>query len=67
MKIEQLLSSIKIQVTNEERGFIKKHDSNIRISSLDDRDKWIAQNLVRKGLYTVGEDNNTLKKHGNHC
>lgn len=60
MKISQLLSGIGTYITNEERQFIESHDDNIRITSLDDHDQWIAQNLVRKGAYAISKDNNTL-------
>lgn len=63
MKIHQLLSSkVDIVVTNEEQSFINKHNTNVRLSSLDDHEQWVAQNLVRKGIYGIAEDNVTLIK-----
>ena len=61
MKIYQLLSKVQLPVTNEENRFILKHQ-RVRISSLDERDQWIAQNLVRKGIYEISKDTNTLIK-----
>lgn len=61
MKLYELISGMKIILTNEEKSFIDKFPT-ARISSLGERDLWLAQNLVRKGLYAVGKDNNTLKK-----
>jgi hypothetical protein len=66
MKIHQLLSGINLPVTNEEHRFIEHHDGGgIKISSLNDHDNWIAQSLVRKGVYTISKDNNTLVKNIN--
>jgi hypothetical protein len=63
MKIHQLISDkIDVPVTNEEQGFIKKHDDNIKLTSLDEHDQWIAQGLVRKGFYDISKDNVTLVK-----
>lgn len=62
MKIHQLLSGLSLTVTNEENRFIESHRGLIKITSLDDRAQWIAQNLVRKGVYDMGKDNVTLIK-----
>ena len=62
MKIRQLLDSITIAVTNEEQEFISKHPSSVRLTMLDDRSHWLAQNLVRKGVYEISKDNVTLIK-----
>jgi hypothetical protein len=59
MKISQLFSGLDLYLTNEERQFVKKH-GNVKISSLDEHNHWIAQNLVRKGAYKISNDNNTL-------
>jgi|APCry1669188910_1035180.scaffolds.fasta_scaffold546091_2 hypothetical protein len=60
MKISQLLSGHRIMVTNEEQKFIDRNRSAVRLTALDERDTWVAQNLVRKGLYNISKDNNTL-------
>jgi hypothetical protein len=62
MKIHQLLSGVTIAVTNEENRFIQKHTDNIKITSLDEYDQWLVQNLVRKGVYEISKDNRTLIK-----
>lgn len=62
MKINQLLSAIPIFLSNEEKQFLESHDE-VKITSLHERDQWIAQNLVRKGVYTISKDNNTLVKN----
>lgn len=61
MNLQELISSINIFLTNEEKKFVKKYNT-IKISSLDEHTKLIAQNLVRKGVYNISNDNNTLTK-----
>jgi len=65
MKIGQLLSGIHIFLTNEEKSFVKKHEDGISITSLDEHDQWLAQTLVRKGVYSISKDNVTLTKNIN--
>jgi len=62
MKIAQLLSGVSIVVTNEEQQFIDTHKNQVKITSLDNHDQWLAQNMVRKGLYSISNDNTTLLK-----
>jgi len=62
MKIGQLLSGMSIVVTNAEQAFIHRHKDSVSITSLDEHDQWLAQNLVRKGLYAISKDNRTLIK-----
>lgn len=62
MKIVQLLNGVRLPLTNEETSFVKKYKDNISLSSLREHDLWLAQNLVRKGVYSVAEDCNTLIK-----
>lgn len=65
MKISQLLSGIHLMLTNEEKNFISSHQDNIKLKNLDDRSSWIAQNLVRKGAYTISKDSQFLIKNIN--
>ena len=60
MKIHQLLSGINTPVTNEEQQFIENHQQSVKLASLNERDSWIAQSLVRKGVYTISKDSNTI-------
>lgn len=60
MKIHQLLGGPTIPLTNEETQFVKKHHEQVRLTSLDDHNQWVAQGLVRKGVYQISKDNNTL-------
>jgi hypothetical protein len=62
MKIAQLLNGVGMAVTNEESRFIEKYGKSVRLTTLDEHAKWIAQNLVRKGVYSISKDNNTLIK-----
>ena len=65
MKIAHLLSGVSIVVTNEEQQFIDTHKNQVKITSLDDHDQWLAQNMVRKGLYSISNDSTTLLKNLN--
>jgi hypothetical protein len=56
MKILDVINSIGVAVNNEERTFLNKHGDDIRLTSLDEREIWLAQNLVRKGLYEISND-----------
>lgn len=62
MKIHQLLSGLNVILTNEERQFVNQHLGPVKLTSLDDRNQWVAQNLVRKGIYTISNDNITMVK-----
>lgn len=57
MKVVELLSGIGLAITNEERDFLDKHPGNLKISNLDEHNTWIAQNLIRKGVYSISKDN----------
>lgn len=65
MKIHQLIGGPSISLTNEEDTFVKKYNTEVKITSLDEHDQWLAQSLVRKGVYQVDKDNNTLIRHLN--
>lgn len=58
-------AKLKIQVSNEEREFVSKHPSTVNIKTLDDRNVWLARNLVRRGVYEISTDNQTLVKKSN--
>lgn len=60
MKIHHLLNHPSIAITNEEQSFIKQHHGEIPLTSLRDRDVVIAQNLVRKGVFTITKDNKNI-------
>jgi len=60
MKIHQLIGSPSIILTNEEQSFIKNHNKEIPLRTLYDREEVIARTLVRKGVYDISNDNQTL-------
>lgn len=62
MKISQLLSGINIILNNQETDFVKKYN-NVKLESLNEHEHWIAQNLVRKGIYKLSKDDRTLIKN----
>jgi hypothetical protein len=65
MKIAQLLSGTGIAITNQEQQFIESHSIKVSIDSLSEHDQWLAQNLVRKGVYSISKDSRTLIKNIN--
>ena len=62
MIIGKLLSGMHIVLTNEELSFVDRHNDSVSITSLDEHDQWLAQNLVRKGIYAISKDNRTIVK-----
>lgn len=65
MKIHQILDNISIIVNNEEKKFMEKFNRSVSLASLSEHDSWTAQNLVRKGVYRLTNDNRSivLKNH----
>lgn len=53
MKAQELLDF----VSREEKHFLKTHSGVVKLASLNDRDKWLAQNLVRRGIIELSKDN----------
>ena len=66
MKIHHILGGVSVIVTNEEREFIRSHRDIVPLASLDEREVWIAQNLVRKNVYNVSEDSNSIILNRGH-
>jgi hypothetical protein len=65
MKIVHLLSGLDIALTNQERTFVESHKGSITIENLSEHDQWLAQNLVRKGIYSISKDSQHLIKKVN--
>ena len=61
MRIHQLVSTPSIILTNEESKFVNSHPKEISIISLYQRDRYIAQTLVRKGVYEISNDSKRLE------
>ena len=65
MKIAQLLSGVGVAITNQEQQFIEAHTKTVHIDSLSEHDQWLAQTLVRKGIYSISKDNTIIIKNVN--
>jgi len=65
MRFYEIADKTQLPVSNEEHNFIQRYKDEARLTSLDEHDTWIAQNLVRKGVYAISKDNNTLVKQVN--
>ena len=63
MKIVQLLSGVNIPLSNAEQKFIESHRDHVSLTSLDEHQQWLAQSLVRKGIYSISKDSTTLIKN----
>jgi hypothetical protein len=61
MKIYQLLD-VSVILNNEEQQFLESHSDNLSIDSLYEREYIVAQNLVRKGVYSISKDSKHLIK-----
>lgn len=65
MKIHHLLDNLDVALTNEEGTFVKRHADVIPLESLQERDRLIAHNLVRKGVYELSKNTHLVKQaHG---
>jgi hypothetical protein len=61
MKIYQLLD-IPVILNNEEEQFLESHSDRLSIDTLYEREYIVAQNLVRKGVYSISNDSKHLIK-----
>lgn len=61
MKIRDLVS-VRIALNNEEKEFVESYGKEVFLSRLDQHANWIAQNLVRKGIYEISNDEQQLVK-----
>ena len=52
MKINELITSFSIALTNEESHLLSKIDTPTNILDLTDRERYVAENLIRKSLLT---------------
>jgi hypothetical protein len=52
MKINELISNFEIWTTNEEAELLKKLQTPIKISQLDEHDQFRVQAMIRKSLLT---------------
>jgi hypothetical protein len=64
MKISQLLNGFEIYTTNEERAMLDKLTRPIKMASLTEREKVIAENMIRKSLLIkVGFEDPSIVKN----
>jgi hypothetical protein len=52
MKINELISNFEIWTTNEEAALLKRLQTPIKISQLDEHDQFRVQAMIRKSLLT---------------
>jgi len=57
MRLQDILDSIRVYTTNEEKNFIKKFGSKVYLKNLEEHESYIAQKLLRKGIYEISNDN----------
>lgn len=62
MKIEDLLKSVTLFLTNEEKNFVESYGDDVNLQTLDDHGIWVAQNLVRKGIYEISNSDRHIVK-----
>ena len=65
MKIHHLLKDLDVALTNEETKFVERNSDVIPLESLQERDRLIAHNLVRKCVYEISKNTHLVKQeHG---
>ena len=52
MKINELIKSFEIFITNEERAIYETIDEHTNITKFNEREQVLIQNLIRKSLLT---------------
>jgi hypothetical protein len=62
MKINDIVESIAVYLTNEEQAFVNHFGDTVGKNSLDEHAGWVAQNLVRKGVYEISKDAAQINK-----
>ena len=62
MRIHQILNGVDIILTNQEKSFVESHGDMIYLGGLDDADTFLAQGLVRKGVYETSKCGNKIKR-----
>jgi hypothetical protein len=62
MKIQELYSELPVILTNEEKRFVVVHGHRSSLSGMSEHDRWIAENLIRKGIYNYSHDRTHIVK-----
>ncbi len=60
--MKELYTGLSVVLTNEEEKFLTFHGYDVHMISLNERDEWIAQSLIRKGIYELSSDRKLLIK-----
>lgn len=56
MKIHHIIGQPPIIISNEERDFINEHGETVSLGFLDEHQSYLANTLVRKGVYSISKD-----------
>lgn len=63
MKINDVIQRMpSLYLTNEEQAFVNYYGDEVHKNSLDEHGLWVAQNLVRKGLYEISKDADRINR-----
>ena len=60
MKINELIKSFEIFITNEERAVYETIDEHTNISKFNEREQVLIQNLIRKSLVSKVHNNGDI-------
>lgn len=61
MKINELIQTFTIQVTNEENTILEKLEKSMPLSLFTEREKFVIENLVKKSLVSkIVSDSQTV-------
>jgi hypothetical protein len=60
MKINDLISEFRIQMSNEEKLLLDRMSKPCYFSSLTEREQFVAENLIRKSLISKVNYNGTV-------
>jgi hypothetical protein len=61
MRLHQILDSVEIILNNREKSFVESHGDTIHLGGLDEADSFLAQGLVRKGVYQTSNCGDKIK------
>jgi hypothetical protein len=60
MRYHEIKGIPSIIITNEEQNFINEHGERVELSFLDEHQSYVANLLVRKGVYSLSKDRNVI-------
>lgn len=59
MKINELISSFTVQITNEEEALLEKIQGPSYLEMFNERERFVIENLIRKNLVSKIKRNST--------